>query len=389
MTTADREDRRASDHGAFSIAIAIVLLVSHLWLYRTSLKQAPLPLIVAWGALGVIAASSAVFARLWRSLGRKPHITLIHGCAAAWNVFVTLTAASELVIFTLTSAPSRAASFALSCALALLVCAYGFSEAMTTHVTFLRLGTASLPKGVNRLRIAQLSDLHIGPFMSLPHISRVVKTTLSTSPDLIVITGDLIDGATSDSKGTLPFYEPGVKIIRVLSEAAPRLGVWAVPGNHDYYGGFEGARDFMEKSGVHLLKGEKIDLGDIVLVGADDLDHLRESADNTGMSESERIINSLTPAEGKKFVLLLRHRPVVERRTIGAFDLQLSGHTHGGQLFALPSSRHRIPGRPRGYAPLGAGSYIYVSNGAGFVGPPMRFLAPAEIVVIDLEREEI
>jgi len=102
------------------------------------------------------------------------------------------------------------------------------------------------------------------------------------------------------------------------------------------------------------------------------------------MSKSEELMESLTEREREKFVILLRHRPKIEAVTIGLFDLQLSGHTHGGQLFSLPSSRHKIPGRPKGLLALGRGSSLYVSNGAGFVGPPMRFFAPAEIVVFDL-----
>ena len=139
----------------------------------------------------------------------------------------------------------------------------------------------------------------------------------------------------------------------------------------------------MRRAGIKLLRTRSVDIGRVVLAGADDLDH--EAASGTkGLTRSEELMASLSERELKKFVILLRHRPKVEAVTVGRFDLQLSGHTHGGQIFSLPSSRHKIPGRTKGLLPLGRDSSLYVSNGVGFVGPPMRFFATAEIVVFDL-----
>ena len=142
-------------------------------------------------------------------------------------------------------------------------------------------------------------------------------------------------------------YLPYAEKLAELAAYGPRLGVWAVPGNHDYFDGLDNTMAFLEKAGIRLMRTEKKDLGDIVLLGADDIDHVNMSGASSSTTRSEKLVASLTKDEKRKFVLFLRHRPVVERTTIGSFDLQLSGHTHGGQLFTLPSSRHRIPGKTK------------------------------------------
>jgi predicted MPP superfamily phosphohydrolase len=302
---------------------------------------------------------------------------------ACWNVFALLTSVFMLISraslrFHGVSMETR---FAMSCAAASVVCFYGMFEGGTVRVVHIEIQTSKMP-GAGRFRILQLSDLHIGPFTHAPFVKKVIRASKKEHPDLTVVTGDLVDGRVGDERGTFPFYAGFADEIRELSRES-RLGVWAIPGNHDYYEGFDNTAAFMRKAGITMLRSRKADLGRIVLAGADDLDH--ETASRTaGMSKSEELMESLSEREREKFVILLRHRPKIEAVTIGMFDLQLSGHTHGGQLFSLPSSRHKIPGRPKGLLPLGRGSSLYVSNGAGCVGPPMRFFAPAEIVVFDL-----
>ena len=95
---------------------------------------------------------------------------------------------------------------------------------------------------------------------------------------------------------------------------------------------------------------------------ADDIDYVNMSGASSSTTRSEKLVASLTKDEKRKFVLFLRHRPVVERTTIGSFDLQLSGHTHAGQLFTLFFSRHRIPGKMKGPIPVGRGFWLYVSR---------------------------
>jgi predicted MPP superfamily phosphohydrolase len=194
-------------------------------------------------------------------------------------------------------------------------------------------------------------------------------------PDIVVVTGDLADGKLTGRK----------REIGMLRRIRPRYGMYAVPGNHDYYDDIDEAVFFMESAGMRVLRTEAVEAGGIIIAGADDKDHLIKEQWN--LSRSETMVLSHEKEQREKFLLLLRHRPIVEKGTEGHFDLQLSGHTHGGQLFPLLSSRHRIPGYARGLKKLKWGGLLYVSNGAGFVGPPVRLLAPPEIAVIDLVRE--
>jgi predicted MPP superfamily phosphohydrolase len=381
--------KRFSSRGLFWLFVLCVLVMAHAVIYLSIGRVAPRLFNLAWFAAAAASLSaSAAAPRLSpprNGTGRISLCSVLQRCGAFWNIFVLLTAVFTLITRGAANIipHSPHASFAVSSSAALAVCLYGLLEARRVRAVSFRLCTGKLPKG-RRLRIAQISDLHIGPFMNIGHISRIVNMTLETRADLVAVTGDTVDGAVGGRSGPLPFYAPFSKKLKELADNAPPLGVWAVPGNHEHYEDFEGSGRFIEDSGMKLLRGEKADLGPIVIVGADDLDHIEKDHGDQSRTLSQALVESLSSEERKKFVLFLRHRPVVEQATVGIFDLQLSGHTHGGQLFPLPSSRHKIPGRPRGLRRLGGGSSLYVSNGSGFVGPPMRFFAPPEIVVIDL-----
>lgn len=391
--------KRFSDRLIFWGFILSALFLAHYYIFtQISLFLAGSWLVILWLLLGISAMVSSFSAKRLGAL--RPimrHTTLqsvFNRFGSTWNIFIVQTSVFMLFtqaigkIFT-PLAPEHA--FSVSVLASFSLCLYGLIEARTIVTLKLALHTRALPPGRQRLRIVQLSDLHIGPFMNLPHIERVVQNTFNAMPDLVVITGDIVDGYVGNGKRTLPFYRAFSSVLAELRAFPIEFGVWGVPGNHDYYEGFEGSRLFMKDAGINLLQTEKIDLGGIVLLGADDDDHLRPSDEKPALTRSDALAASLTKEEMEKFVLLLRHRPIVEPSTIGKFNLQLSGHTHGGQLFTLPSSRHRLPGKSRGLAHLGHGggskeSWLYVSNGAGFVGPPMRFFSPAEIVVIDILR---
>jgi predicted MPP superfamily phosphohydrolase len=377
---------RISDKNGFWAASVCLISVAHLHVYLAVGRHLPFAYEAVWLAVGVASVISSYAAHriapLRPVLGWMPLNAALHRCGACWNVFVIL---ASCLLFASRAAPAVGrmpldARFALSCAVSFAVCVYGLVEGSVVRTVQAEIRTKKLPRG-RRLRIAHLSDLHIGPFMFFSFADRVARAVKSASPDLVAITGDIVDGPVGDDAGIFPRYAPFADKFGEMADAP--LGAWAVPGNHDYYDGFGNSRDFMKRARIKLLRTEKADLGDIVLAGADDMDH-KTWSETPRMTKSEELLESLTEAERGKFVVLMRHRPKIEATTVGLFDLQLSGHTHGGQMFPLPSSRHRIPGRPRGLLALGRGAYLCVTNGAGFVGPPMRFFAPAEIVVIDL-----
>jgi Predicted phosphohydrolases len=375
--------KRASDRTVFWLAILVLIFLAHCYLYREVVRLLPLWVEALWICLGLLAMISSVAAQRLGAPREGTAFLPLRGFSqrfgAVWNTLVVLTTTFMFAAHIAGLPPEK--SFYGANVLALAVCAYGVHEAMSVRTVEMRLATPKLARG-KALRILQLSDLHVGPFMHLNHVRRIVEAAIRTRPDIVVVTGDLVDGLVGNENGIFPHFRTFAAELRRLADMKPRLGVWAVPGNHDHYESYDGFAAFAREAGIHVLKSAKKDLGDLLVVGADDLDHLHK---DEGVSKSQALLSSLLPWERDKFVLLLRHRPVVEPSTPGRFDLQLSGHTHGGQMFTVPSSRHRIPGRPRGLLSLAAGAKLYVSNGAGYVGPPMRFLAPAEIDVIELE----
>ncbi len=301
------------------------------------------------------------------------------GSAGSGCSFVLFTFFSILLIGLLkkvTGMPlSSGAVLSASFILSMVLVGMGIKQANTVQKTMIKVSTSKLPSGCERLRIVQLTDLHLGPFVGLPLLAQILRKVRDVDPDIVVVTGDLADGKLTGRK----------REIGMLRRIRPRYGMYAVPGNHDYYDDIDEAIFFMESAGMKVLRTEAVEAGGIIIAGADDKDHLIKEQWN--LSRSETMVLSHEKEQREKFLLLLRHRPIVEKGTEGHFDLQLSGHTHGGQLFPLLSSRHRIPGYARGLKKLKWGGLLYVSNGAGFVGPPVRLLAPPEIAVIDLVRE--
>ncbi|MDL2298195.1 metallophosphoesterase [Synergistaceae bacterium OttesenSCG-928-D05] len=254
---------------------------------------------------------------------------------------------------------------------------FGVRQANNVQVIKLELRTEKKFESENgRLRILHLTDLHLGPFTGILLLKQIMRKVREAKPDLVVVTGDLVDGDLVGRSREKAMFR----------RVKPKYGFFAVPGNHDYYYDIDKAVEFMESSGINVLRNEFVETGGMIVAGADDQDHLTEA--DWGLSKSETLLLSVPRADQDKFTLFLRHRPVVELGAIGHFDLQLSGHTHGGQLLPTLSSRHIFAGRSRGFKKIKGGGLLYISNGAGFVGPPVRFLAPPEITVIDLVKAD-
>lgn len=292
----------------------------------------------------------------------------------AFYVFIIIAAMDMLRKFTGIGLPfgyDLLAAFVSAAA----VLIFGIRQANIIQTVLIKVPTSKLAENVDKLRIVQLSDLHLGPFTGVLLLAQILRRVREADPDLVVITGDLADGVLVGRK----------REIAMLRRIKPKYGIYAVPGNHDYYDNIDGTVAFMKAAGITILRGELAETCGIIIAGADDRDHI-EKAD-WGLSKSETLLLSIPKEKRGKFVLLLRHRPFVEIGTIGHFDLQLSGHTHGGQLLPMLSSRHIISGRSRGLKKLKGGGALYISNGAGYVGPPVRFMAPPEITIFDLERE--
>ena len=166
----------------------------------------------------------------------------------------------------------------------------------------------------------------------------------------------------------------------MLASITPKYGKFAITGNHEYYAGLDQALQFTEKAGFKILRGEALNVENIInIAGVDDpqakaFSHYKEV--------SEKALLSGLPRE--YFTLLLKHRPFVDKDSIGLFDLQLSGHVHRGQIFPFSIVTGLYYKTQSGLNNLPGNSMLYVSRGSGTWGPPIRFLSPPEITVIDL-----
>lgn len=256
----------------------------------------------------------------------------------------------------------------LACA---VLYAYGISEAHSLRVRHLELPLAAA-SGAERLRIVFAADLHIGPQTGLSFLRRTVDAINDEDPDIILLGGDILDDAL---QGTSADRE-------ALRQLRARLGIFAVLGNHDAFGGHEHALDFVRSCGIRVLADEMLPLGPLTLLGIDDPDVRAQK----GNKDADAAALTAGRPSGVPLVLLT-HRPRLLPDSVGHFDLQLSGHTHGGQIGLVEPLLKRAYGTPTGLSrhtsPAGE-SLLYVTTGVGFSKLPIRLGAPPEIVVIDL-----
>lgn len=256
----------------------------------------------------------------------------------------------------------------LACA---VLYAYGISEAHSLRIRHLELPLAAA-SGTEKLRIVFAADLHIGPQTGLSFLQRTVNAINDQAPDIILLGGDILDDAL---QGTSADRE-------ALRQLQARLGVFAVLGNHDAFGGHEHALDFVRSCGIRVLADEMLPLGPLTLLGIDDPD-VRAQKGN-----KDADVAALTAGRPSGVPLvLLTHRPRLLPDSVGHFDLQLSGHTHGGQIGLVEPLLKRAYGTPTGLSrhssPAGE-SLLYVTTGVGFSKLPIRLGATPEIVVIDI-----
>jgi predicted MPP superfamily phosphohydrolase len=254
--------------------------------------------------------------------------------------------------------------------LSLAIFIYGFFEAGKVRIEKIAVKSAKIPASVGRIRIAQISDLHIGMIMQGERLKKVIARIKACEPDILVSTGDLVDGQNDSLYDALQYFK----------DYSPRLGKYAVTGNHELYAGLARALDFTRQAGFTVLRGEGRTAGNLVnLAGFDDV-----VVSGGGQATGDSISKVLSGLPTDKFTILLYHRPVIAKDSLGAFDLQLSGHTHKGQIFPFSLVTGLIFPMQAGYFNLPNHSALYVSRGTGTWGPPIRLLAPPEITLFDL-----
>lgn len=228
-----------------------------------------------------------------------------------------------------------------------------------------------LPRSMDGTRIAVVADIHLGPLAGEAHVRRIVDRINELDADVVTIVGDLVDGSV-EKRGAAA--EP-------LARIRSRNGTFFVTGNHEYYAGHEEWIDHLQDLGVRTLRNEYDELtirgGVLDLAGVNDL---------TGNSYDDPpdFARAFAGRDPDRPVVLMAHQPVMARSAAEyGVDLQVSGHTHGGQMAPFDrlvrieqpvvSGLGRVDGVP-----------VYVTNGAGFWGPPVRVGAPPQVTLLEL-----
>ncbi|MGK4001724.1 metallophosphoesterase [Sorangium sp. So ce1036] len=237
-----------------------------------------------------------------------------------------------------------------------------------------RVRLRRLPRAMSGFRVVQLTDLHIGPTIGREWLERVVARVNALEPDVVAITGDLVDGSVEELREhTAP-----------LADLRARHGVFFVTGNHEYYSGIDAWVAELGRLGVRVLRNERVSIGhgehSFDLAGVDDW-----SARGMGRGHGPDLARALAGRDPARELVLLAHQPkqILEAERMGV-GLQLSGHTHGGQIFPWGLFVRLDQPYVAGLSWHGQ-SQIYVSRGTGYWGPPMRVGAPSEITLIELE----
>ena len=242
---------------------------------------------------------------------------------------------------------------------------YGVFEATDLRLERVVLVSDKLAPGRPPLRIVQVSDLHLGLLHRDETLAPVVSRIRELQPDVLVATGDVVDAQLDHLDGLHSLWH----------EIQPPLGKFAVTGNHEYYAGLKPSLAYLEASGFTVLRGQSAAVGaDLILVGVDD------PAGGAGQAEAPLLAG--LPRE--RFIVLLKHRPHIDAAAAGRFDLQLSGHTHRGQIFPFNLVTRLVYPLQNGLYPLAGGGWLYTSRGTGSWGPPMRLGAPPEITLIEI-----
>lgn len=267
---------------------------------------------------------------------------------------------------------------------ALLITLLGFWNARrTATVKQVDVPIANLPEALQGFTVAQISDIHVGPTIKTHYLRRIVERVNGLNAHMVAITGDLVDGSVHEL----------AQHVKPLAQLASTHGTFFVTGNHEYYSGAHGWIEALRQLGIKVLMNEHVliqhntdtqDPEPAVMVVAGVADYSAHHFDESHRSDPHKAIANAP--DHAVFKLLLAHQPRSALAAADAgFDLQLSGHTHGGQFWPW---NHFV----KLQQPFTAGLHklrnlwVYTSRGTGYWGPPKRFGAPSEITHLRLVR---
>lgn len=262
-----------------------------------------------------------------------------------------------------------------SMALVTLTVTAGFINARTPRIRKLELQVGKVVGGEKTLNIVMASDIHLGTIIAKRKANRLVSTINGLHPDIVLFAGDVVD----EDLAPVIKNNLGADLTRISA----KLGVYAITGNHEYIGGVEPAVKYMQEHGITVLRDTAVLVDQrFYLVGREDRDRPRFSGNKRkGLAEIMQQVNLSYP------VILMDHQPFnLERSAEQGVDLQLSGHTHHGQLWPFNHITNAIYEISTGYKLIGK-THFYVSTGFGTWGPPVRLGNRPEIVQILMKFE--
>jgi uncharacterized protein len=384
---------------ALTMAFAPITLISLLFHGLIAWRLLPdLPTVAALVLGGMLLASALLVPQ--GLLGRKSKKSHWHH-AVVWTGLLAMGLFSSLLVLTLLRdvillavwmvqttglqidrVDLRHTSALVVPLLALAMTVFGFWNARrTAAVVRVDVPVANLPPALHGFTMAQITDIHVGPTIKTRYLQRIVERVNSLGAHLVAITGDLVDGSVAD----LGHH------IAPLAQLRSKHGTFFVTGNHEYYSGAHSWIAALRQLDIRVLMNEHVvihhnhsgqDTMPAAMVIAGVADYSAHHFDESHRSDPHAAIHQAP--DHAAFKLLLAHQP---RSAVAAeqagFDLQLSGHTHGGQFWPWGYFVQFQQPFTAGLHKLGA-LWVYTSRGTGYWGPPKRFGAPSEITLLRL-----
>jgi hypothetical protein len=352
---------RLRDFAAFGIMIFILsfTLNVYIWFHLSYLWHIPHDLLF-WGLL-VLSTVSWFLAMAIDSVLSNRATGALYIASLVWMGFeiymMFALEAYDIVRLTWGADPKVAATVLPAVVIGMVVA----SMAITQFIRVRRIGLGS-DKLTRDLRIVQLSDMHIGAIHGRGRLARLVRLANAQEPDVVLITGDLVDGPGRFRDGMFSLLD---------DLKAPVL---FTTGNHEYYAGLDEVLAVLARTRVRVLRNELAEMDGYSVIGLDD---------GWGGAVGETL--SRIPHDRSAFTVLMFHRPSgLEAAAAEGVDLQLSGHTHGGQFVPFPLLARAIWRRYSGLHEHG-GAHLYCTTGAGTWGPPFRLGTMCEIAVFDIK----
>ena len=247
-----------------------------------------------------------------------------------------------------------------------VITGYGIWQSRSLGIKHTTLASAKIPAGSKPIRIAAIADLHLENPVKMGLLKEMTAKIAAQKPDLILALGDIVVGKIAEE----------ARLIRVLAQLQAPLGKYFIYGNHEMLRFREQPIWLLQRAGFRPLVNQAVNLGEVNLIG------LTDSMQDGYPEESLPGV-----VENGKFTILMKHRPLAPALSRPFFDLQLSGHTHGGQIWPMHVLMAKRYPHLNGLYALGPGKWLYTSPGAGTHGPPLRIGASPEITIIDLVSE--